>query len=149
MASSCTTSAPAAGEPLILLHGGQGDYRSWEPQIAELSRYYHVISYSRRYNFPNENPQTATNHSVLIEAADLAALIKALKPEACESRRHIDGCGDCADLAVQHPKLVRSLVLAEPPLLAWAQTFSRRQRAVRRFHEPHPGPGARSFRGWQ
>ena len=41
-----------SGEPVILLHGGQGDYRSWQPQMAELSRYYHVISYSRRYHFP-------------------------------------------------------------------------------------------------
>ena len=36
------------GEPVILLHGGQGDYRSWEPLMADLSRYYRVISYSRR-----------------------------------------------------------------------------------------------------
>jgi len=34
-----------SGEPVILLHGGQGDYRSWEPQMADLSRYYRVISY--------------------------------------------------------------------------------------------------------
>jgi hypothetical protein len=25
------------GEPLILLYGGQGDYRSWEPQMKVLS----------------------------------------------------------------------------------------------------------------
>ena len=68
-----------SGEPVILLHGGQGDYRSGEPQMRELSRYYHVISYSRRYNYPNANPQTATDHSARVEAADLEALIKALR----------------------------------------------------------------------
>jgi pimeloyl-ACP methyl ester carboxylesterase len=46
------------GEPLILLHGGQGDYRSWEPQIKAFSQFYRVISYSRRSNYPNNNPFT-------------------------------------------------------------------------------------------
>ena len=46
------------GEPLILLIGGQGDYRSWGPQLQALSPHYRVISYSRRYHYPNNNPLT-------------------------------------------------------------------------------------------
>jgi len=111
------------GEPVILLHGGQGDYRSWEPQMAALSRYYRVISYSRRYNFPNQNPQTATNHSVLVEAADLAALIKALHLKRANLVGTSMGAATALTLAIEHPNMVRSLVLAEPPLLAWAKHF--------------------------
>src|SRR5437773_12113847 len=59
------------GEPLILLHGGQGDYRSWGPQMEAFSQHYHVISYSRRYNYPNNNP-LIKNHSAYVEAEDLA-----------------------------------------------------------------------------
>jgi hypothetical protein len=44
------------GEPLILLHGGLGDYRSWGPQMKFLSPQFRVISYSRRYHYPNNNP---------------------------------------------------------------------------------------------
>ena len=112
-----------AGEPVILLHGGQGDYRSWEPQMAALSRYYHVISYSRRYNFPNQNPQTATNHSVLVEAADLAALIKALRLKRANLVGTSMGAATALTLAIEHPNMIRSLVLAEPPMLAWAKHF--------------------------
>ncbi|HYJ41303.1 MAG TPA: alpha/beta hydrolase, partial [Steroidobacteraceae bacterium] len=111
------------GEALILLHGGQGDYRSWEPQIAELSRYYRVISYSRRYNFPNQNPPTATDFSVNTEAADLAALIKALKLKRVNLVGTSMGAATALTMAVENPRLVRSLVLAEPPLLAWARHF--------------------------
>lgn len=111
------------GDPLILLHGGQGDYRSWEPQIASLSRYYRVISYSRRYNYPNQNPQTSTNHSVLIEAADLAALMKALRLKRANLVGTSMGAATALALALEHPRLVRSLVLAEPPILAWAKRF--------------------------
>ena len=112
-----------AGEPVILLHGGQGDYRSWEPQMAALSRYYHVISYSRRYNFPNQNPQTATNHSALVEAEDLAALMKALHLKHANLVGTSIGAATALTLAIQHPKMVRSLVLAEPPLIGWAKHF--------------------------
>jgi non-heme chloroperoxidase len=112
-----------AGEPVILLHGGQGDYRSWEPQIAELSRYYHVISYSRRFNFPNQNPQTGTNFSALTEAADLAALIKALRLKKVNLVGTSMGAATALTLALEHSGMIRSLVLAEPPLLGWARHF--------------------------
>ena len=128
-----------AGEPVILLHGGQGDYRSWEPQMAALSRYYRVISYSRRYNFPNHNPQTATNHSVLVEAADLAALIKALHLKHANLVGTSMGAATALTLAIEHPNMVRSLVLAEPPLLAWAKHFQNGalyEDFMRRIHDP-------------
>jgi non-heme chloroperoxidase len=112
-----------SGEPVVLLHGGQGDYRSWEPQIDELSRYYQVVSYSRRYNYPNRNPHTATNHSALVEAADLDALIKALRLKRVNLVGTSMGAATALALAVEHPGKIRSLVLAEPPLLSWAKRF--------------------------
>ena len=119
------------GEPVILLHGGQGDYRSWEPQMAALSRYYHVISYSRRYNFPNQNPQVATNHSVIVEAEDLAALIKALHLKHANLVGTSIGAATALMLAIEHPNMVRSLVLAEPPILALGETFPGWRQALR------------------
>ncbi len=67
------------GEPLILLHGGTGDYRSWDAQIKEFSKTYRVISYSRRYHYPNKNQFVGNNHSAYVEADDLAAFLRRLK----------------------------------------------------------------------
>lgn len=107
------------GEPLIFLHGGQGDYRSWQPHMDALSPHYRVISYSRRYHYPNENPLRA-DYSPLVDADDLAALIKELEL----GRVHLVGTSIGAfaalALALKQPSMVRTLVLAEPPILAWA-----------------------------
>lgn len=111
------------GEPVILLHGGQGDYRSWEPQMLALARDFQVISYSRRYNYPNANPQIATDHSAITEAADLAALIKALRLGRVNLVGTSMGAATALTLAVEHPRMVRRLVIAEPPILAWAKNF--------------------------
>jgi pimeloyl-ACP methyl ester carboxylesterase len=134
-----------AGEPLILLHGGQGDYRSWEPQMAELSRFYHVISYSRRYNYPNNNPQTATNHSVLVEAEDLAAFMKALRLKRANLVGTSMGAATALALAIQHPKWVRSLVLAEPPLLGWVKHFPDGDKLYEDFMQRIQDPASEAF----
>ena len=57
----------------------QGDYRAWQPQMEALASRYRVISYSRRYHYPNANPLTSANHSALVDAADLAHFTAALK----------------------------------------------------------------------
>lgn len=107
------------GEPLILLHGGQGDYRMWGPQIAALSPHYRVISYSRRYHYPNSNPQRS-DYNALLDAEDLAGLIRQLGLGRVHLVGTSYGAFTALACALAHPDLVRSLVLAEPPVLAWA-----------------------------
>lgn len=109
------------GAPVVFVHGGLSDYREWAPVADSLATNYRSVTYSRRYNFPNDNPLIATDHSALVEAEDLAALIRhrQLGPA------HVVGVSYGAYtgllLARQHPELVRSLVLVEPPLLGWLE----------------------------
>jgi pimeloyl-ACP methyl ester carboxylesterase len=107
------------GETVILLHGGTGDYRSWSAHWDAFVREYHVISYSRRFHYPNNNAKVPKNYSAINEAEDLAALIDELKL----GRVHLVGASYGAytalAFALEHPKMVRSLVLAEPPLHSW------------------------------
>lgn len=134
------------GEPLILLHGGQGDYRSWSPQMEALSGHYHVISYSRRYNFPNDNPLTPDYSSTYTDADDLAALIRQLGL----GRVHLVGTSAGAltalVLAVEHPEMVRSLVLAEPPIHRWAKDDPRGNDLYNEFMAVMWEPAASAFK---
>lgn len=134
------------GEPLILLHGGQGDYRSWGPHMAVFSRHYRVISYSRRYHYPNDNPLKADYHSVYTEADDLAAFIGRLRL----GRVHLVGASMGAFtalvLAVKHPEMVRSLVLAEPPVHRWAKDDPNGRALYKEFMNRIWEPAAAAFK---
>ncbi len=134
------------GEPLILLHGGQGDYRSWGPQVEALSRHYRVISYSRRYHHPNDNPLAAHDHSAYVEADDLAAFIRRLRL----GRAHLVGTSYGAftalALAVRHPGMARSLVLAEPPVHQWVRGDPRGAALYREFMTTIHEPVGRAFK---
>ena len=134
------------GEPLILLHGGQGDYRFWGPQMEALSPRYRVISYSRRYHYPNNNPLTSNYRSAFTEADDLAAFIRQLKL----GRAHLVGTSMGAftalALAVNHPEMVRSLVLAETPVHRWAADDPDGAALQREFVATIWGPAAAAFK---
>lgn len=107
------------GVPVILVHGGLDDYRMWEAQIEPFAVRYRVFAYSRRYNYPNQSPYLRPNHSAIIEAEDLAALIRKLKLGPVHVVGHSYGALTALWLAVKHPELVRTVVLAEPPVLRW------------------------------
>ena len=51
------------GEPIIFVHEFAGDYRSWEPQINYLSRYYQCISFCARGYQPSEVPENESSYS--------------------------------------------------------------------------------------
>jgi pimeloyl-ACP methyl ester carboxylesterase len=134
------------GEPLILLHGGQGDYRSWGPQMKVLSPQFRVISYSRRYHYPNNNPLTANYHSAYTEADDLAALIRKLKLGRVHLVGTSIGAFTALVLAVKHPEMVRSLVLAEPPVHQWVKDSSVGAAAYKEFMTTIWEPATEAFK---
>ncbi len=105
------------GTSVLFVHGGLDDYRYWKSQMEPFSQRFRVIAYSRRYNYPNNNPITRSDHSAIVEADDLAALIKSLKL----GRVHVVGASYGAYtalfLALRHPEMVRTLILAEAPVL--------------------------------
>lgn len=134
------------GEPLILLHGGQGDYRSWGPQMEVFSQRYRVISYSRRYNYPNDNPLTASYRSAYSDADDLAAFIRHLKLERVHLVGTSAGALAALALATEHPKVVRSMVLAEPPAHRWAKDDPKGEALYKEFMASIWEPAGAAFK---
>lgn len=108
------------GDPVVFVHGSLEDLRIWRHQIEALAERYHVLAYSRRYHHPNAGPSDdGPAYSAMQHADDLAQLI--LKLHLSPAHLVTSSFGGCVALqmAVQHPELVRSMVLAEPPLMPW------------------------------
>lgn len=105
------------GTPVVLVHGTLEDYRTWDGQLEALSKGYRLISYSRRYHYPNEWPKDSTDFSVAIHATDLAAFIKALNLPPVHLIGHSYGAAIAFLVARDHPEVIRSLTLGEPPMM--------------------------------
>jgi non-heme chloroperoxidase len=110
------------GSPVVLVHGTLEDYRTWDGQLEEFSKRYRLISYSRRYHYPNEWPKDSTDFSVTIHARDLAAFIKALTLPPVHLIGHSYGAFIAFLVARDHPEVIRSLTLSEPPIMPLLKT---------------------------
>ena len=108
------------GEPLILVHGAVGDFRTWENVVAAFATHFRVITYSRRWHHPNPAPTNGEPYTPDGHAADLDALIAACGGGPVRLLGHSYGAAICAGLAAERPELVRCLVLAEPSLFGMA-----------------------------
>jgi non-heme chloroperoxidase len=106
------------GETIILVHGGLGDYRSWDAQVRALAAGFDVITYSRRYHFPNRPITDGSDYSVNLHASDLAAFIRQLGQKRVHLVAHSYGGAIAAIVAAKHPEIVDRLVLIEPRLFS-------------------------------
>lgn len=102
------------GVPVVFVHGAMGDYRTWQMQIAPVAKSYHVISYSRRYHYPNPSTGKEQDYTYAANVKDLAEFLAALKLGPVHLVGHGYGAAVAAMLAKEHPELVRSLTLSEP-----------------------------------
>ncbi len=136
-----------AGEPLIFIHGTIGDYRAWVSRMQPYSEDYRVVSYSRRYAWPNEQKfDSLADYSVRIHADDLYDLIQKLGFKKVHLVGHSYGAYTALTMALDHPELVRSLVLGEPPAASLIKNSEKGQESLTSFLENNLRPAARAFR---
>lgn len=112
------------GEPILVVHGTLGDFRSWSERLTPLAEHYRVIALSRRAHYPNAWPADYAGCLPSVHAADLAALIEDLGLGSAHLFGHSYGAVISLQLAFQRPDLVRTLVLGEPPLLSLLDSMS-------------------------
>jgi pimeloyl-ACP methyl ester carboxylesterase len=105
-----------AGTPVVFVHGAWMDHRYWEPQREAVAAKYRFIAYTLRYHGTAPWPDDGSNYSASTHAADLAAFIRHSNAKPV----HLVGLsmgGRLATMtALEHPDLLRSLTLLEPPL---------------------------------
>jgi pimeloyl-ACP methyl ester carboxylesterase len=105
-----------------------------------------VVAYSRRYNYPNNHAEIPPDHSAIVEARDLAALLDALKLESVHVVGYSYGALTALFFAKEHPERVRSLTLAEPPILGWLSEIPGGQTELDKFMDTMLRPAGEAFR---
>jgi pimeloyl-ACP methyl ester carboxylesterase len=104
------------GVPIIFLQGGPADYTGYERHLGPLAeKGYRPIVYCRPYNYPNTN-KFQPKYSYEIEADYLATLMKKLGAEKAHIVGHSNGGCVALCMGIKHPELVKTLILAEPPV---------------------------------
>jgi non-heme chloroperoxidase len=106
------------GDPVIFVHGGLQDYRTWSEQLAKFAARYRAIAYSRRNNFPNQTSADGTPDGAAdVHGEDLASLVRALGYSKARIVAHSSGAHAALFFAAAHPDMVVSLAVNELPAL--------------------------------
>jgi len=106
-----------SGTPVVLVHGSLGDFGDWDAQVATFAQRHRVLVYSRRYHPPNPLLNDDQIYSPMLHAEDLAALLLQLDLAPAHIVGSSYGAYIGLVLALEHPELVRSVVLGEPPIM--------------------------------
>ncbi|AXI45100.1 alpha/beta hydrolase [Sulfitobacter sp. SK012] len=104
-----------SGPPIIFVHGGVSDLRSWTNQIPAFTNGYRTICYSRRYHKPNTPIPSDAPDPIQTHVDDLATLIEQLGAEPAHIVGHSWGGLIALMLASQKPAQCKSLTLIEAP----------------------------------
>ena len=107
------------GTPLVFVHGGGSDWRYWEPHLERFAPHFRCLAYSRRYAYPNRNAPIVPDYSALVDSRDLEGLLERWTGEPVHIVAASIGAAASLFLTARRPELVRSLVIAEPPVLRW------------------------------
>jgi pimeloyl-ACP methyl ester carboxylesterase len=104
------------GEPIVFVHGAVSDLRAWESVQETIPEERHFICPTLRYFGTGEWPDKGEQFRVATHADDLAAFIEVLQIEPVHLVGWSYGANVATAVALENPRLVRSLVLFEPAL---------------------------------
>ena len=114
------------GVPILLVHGSLCDFSMWSAQMDDMACKHRVIALSRRYHWPNLLEEDPKDYTPQLHAADLVSFIRALKIQPVHLVGHSYGAFICALVAKDHPELIRTLTLIEPPMFTLLSAHSER-----------------------
>ena len=95
-----------SGPPLLLIHGGLGSLRMWDGQLPAFAPNYQVIRYDTRGYGRSE-----TDHVPFSNRDDAVAVLQHVGVSWCHLVGQSRGGIIALDLTLEHPDVVRSLVL--------------------------------------
>jgi len=98
-----------AGQPVVLIHGLGSSTRDWDDHVPELAKTYEVITLDLRGHGRSDKP--GGPYQIPMFAADLAALLQALKVASAHIVGLSLGGGFAFQFALDYPLMVRSLTL--------------------------------------
>ena len=131
--------------PVVFVHGSLGDLRSWAGQENVFAQVYRVLVYSRRYHPPNPQVNDDQPYSPKLHSEDLAALLLTLDLAPAHVVGSSYGAYTALQLTRDHPQLVRSLVLAEPPIVSLLTGSEEGDAARRAFYTNALDPARAAF----
>jgi len=103
------------GDPTVLVHGSLVDRRTWDSVRPALAQSLRVLVYDRRGHGESTGP--ARHHPVQDDTSDLAHLLEAIDLFPVHLIAHSYAGAVALRLAMDHPEMVRSVVLHEPVYL--------------------------------
>ena len=107
---------PAAGPPLLLIHGQQTSWTSYVRVLPELARHFHVFAVDKHgHGGSSKDPD---KYSARAMGADLATFIEQVIGQPVYLSGHSSGALLSVWLAANSAALVRAVVLEDPPLFA-------------------------------
>jgi pimeloyl-ACP methyl ester carboxylesterase len=108
--------AQGTGTPVVFVHGAWMDLRYWEPQRQAIATQYRFMAYSLRYHGTAPWPDAGQHYALATHAADLTAFIRQLHAGPVHLVGLSSGGRLVTMVTVEHPDLVRSLTVLEPPI---------------------------------
>jgi pimeloyl-ACP methyl ester carboxylesterase len=118
--------------------------------VEAYSKSHKVIAYSRRYAFPNKKIfDQAADYSVRIHADDLYSLIQKLGFKKVNLVGHSYGAYTALTMALNHPEVVESLVLGEPPAASLLENSREGKASFNEFEKKYLQPAGEAFRADQ
>jgi pimeloyl-ACP methyl ester carboxylesterase len=101
------------GFPIVFVHGYTGNSRNWALTVPALREEFRTISVDLRGHGLSGRPESEDEYSLEVMASDLYGLLRALDIEECVLVGHSMGGMVSQVLVLEHPEVVRALVLVD------------------------------------